>query len=209
MRRLIAAAAVTAALAFSAGASAQGYLGTSLGQSDFDLDCTGFTSCDTKDTGWKVFGGYMFTPNFGLEGAYVDFGKATGSVSGVPVIVASDRVSRLVVAPPTVSGSGSLKAAGFGLWGVGAYPIGTGSVFGKLGFASIENKLEVSGSGGGFFVSGAEKTTVTDFAYGIGGQYFFTPNFGARIEWERFQGKIPDDEKFDIDFISAGVIYRF
>ncbi len=93
LKRLLAASAVTAALAFSAAASAQGYLGTSIGQSDFDLDCTGLTSCDTKDTGWKVFGGHMFTPNLGIEGAYVDFGKATGTASSIPVIVASDRAA--------------------------------------------------------------------------------------------------------------------
>lgn len=108
-----------------------------------------------------------------------------------------------------MSGSGSLKASGFGLWGVGAFPIGTGSVFGKLGFASIENKLEASGSSGGAFGSGSDEATATDFAFGIGGQYFFTPNFGARIEWVRFQGKIPDDEKCDIDLLSAGLVYRF
>jgi OmpA-OmpF porin, OOP family len=197
MKRLLAAAAVTAALAFSAGASAQGYVGGSFGQSDFDLDCTGLTSCDTKDTGWKVFGGYMFTPYLGVEGAYVDLGKATGSGT------------LFVGKGSTLTVTGSLKASGFGLWGVGALPIGGGSVFAKLGFASIENKLEATGSSGGVFGSGSDKTTVTDVAFGIGGQYYFTPNFGARIEWERFKGKIPDDEKFDIDFISAGLVYRF
>jgi OOP family OmpA-OmpF porin len=197
MKRLLAASAIATALTFSAPASAQGYLGASFGQSDFDLDCTGLTTCDTKDSAWKVFGGYMFMPYFGIEGAFVDLGKATGSGTtfvgkGTPLTV-----------------TGTLKAAGFGLWGVGALPVGNGSVFAKLGFASLENEIEATGSAGGAFASGSDKTTSTDFAFGIGGQYYFTPNFGARIEWERFKGKIPDDEKYDIDFLSAGLVYRF
>lgn len=207
MKRLIIGTAVAAACLFASSAFAQGYLGASIGQSDFKVDCTGLDTCDTKDTGYKLFGGYMFNPYFGVEAAYVDFGKATGTASSIPVILASDRVTRLATA--TVSGSGSLKASGFGLWAVGNYPIGDGALFAKLGFASIENKLEVSGAGSAFSATGSEKATSTDIAYGIGGAYNFTKNLGVRVEWERYQGKIPGDEKFDLDLLSAGIYYRF
>jgi len=196
MKRLLAASAVTAALAFSAAASAQGYVGASVGQSKLDLDCAGLTTCDTKDTGWKVFGGYMFTPYLGVEGAYLNLGKATGS-------------GTTLVGKTTLTASGTLKASGFGLWGVGAFPIGDGSIFAKVGLASIQNKLDSTGSAGGAFATGSEKATLSDFSFGVGGQYNFMPNFGARIEWERFKGKVPGDVKFDINYVSAGLMYRF
>jgi OOP family OmpA-OmpF porin len=208
MKRLILATAVAAAFAFSGAAFGQGYIGGSIGQSDFKLDCAGLDTCDTKDTGYKLFGGYMFMPYFGVEAAYVDFGKATATVSNVPVIIAGERMTRLAT-PTTLSGSASLKASGFGLWAVGNYPIGNGALFAKLGLASIENKLDVTGTSGGFAASGSDKTTVTDIAYGLGGAYHFTKNLGVRVEWERFQGKIPGDEKFDLDLMSLGVFYRF
>jgi OmpA-OmpF porin, OOP family len=68
MKNLILASAVLAALAFSGMAFGQGYVGGSIGQSDFKAECDAGFTCDTKDTGYKIFGGYMFSPNFGVEG---------------------------------------------------------------------------------------------------------------------------------------------
>ena len=52
-------------------------------------------SCDDNDNGWKIFAGYQFTPNWGIEGAYVDLGEFTANytlqgdalVDSVPVSV--------------------------------------------------------------------------------------------------------------------------
>ena len=198
MKRLLIASAVLAAFAFSTGALAQGYVGASIGQSDFGIDCSGLTSWATKDRGYKLFGGYMFTPYLGAEAGYIDFGKATGTLTEVDPKLG------------TVTASASLKASGFAAWGVGSIGIGDGALFAKMGIASIKNKLDVVGTAGfGGVVTGSDSTTVTDFAYGVGAAYHFTKNLGVRIEWERFRGKIPDDEKFDLDLLSAGVVYRF
>lgn len=148
-RTLIAVALLAASAGFSV-AQAQGYAAASIRQSDFKVDCDPGLTCDLKDTGYKVFGGFMFTPNFGVEGAYLDLGKATASGS---VTVVNGTTT-------AITETDSLKASGFGLWGVGA-------------------------------------------------GYNFTPNLGARIEWERFRAKLPAGEKFDIDFLSAGLVYRF
>lgn len=54
------------------------YAGGSLGLTKFHSD--GLT--DTSDTGLKLFAGTPITPMFGIEGGYVDLGKAKdGSVS--------------------------------------------------------------------------------------------------------------------------------
>ncbi len=63
---------------------------------------------DETGFGWKVFGGYRFTPNFGLEGAYVDLGKS--------------------------SGTGNFSAHSWNLSAVGRIPFASGfSLQGKLG----------------------------------------------------------------------------
>jgi OmpA-OmpF porin, OOP family len=197
MKRLLVAAAVLAAFAFSGAAFGQGYVGGSVGQSDYKVDCDPGFSCDTTDTGYKVFGGYMFMPYLGIEGAWVDLGKATESGT---VGVLNGKVPTLLAA------TASLKASGFALYGVGAYPIGDAAVFGKLGLASIKAKAEACLSG---FGCASESETNTDFAWGVGASYHFTKNFGTRLEFERFRGKFTDGEKFDIDLLSLGIQYRF
>lgn len=80
MKRLLAAFIIAASLA-SGAAFAQSpgvgpYVGGSLGPSNFSSDsCIG--NCDKTDIGYKVFGGYMFTPYLGAEVGYGAFGKAT------------------------------------------------------------------------------------------------------------------------------------
>ena len=74
-------------------ASAQGfYIGGSVGQSNFDdsnaiPDLITSGNVDSKDTGYKIFGGYQFNQHFGLELAWVDLGKASysGTFLGAPV----------------------------------------------------------------------------------------------------------------------------
>ena len=86
-RAMIAAALVLAA----SQASAQAYLGGSVGQSDIDEQITtGLItggSVDGKDNAFKIFGGYMFNRHFGIEGAYVDLGEVSysGNFFGTPV----------------------------------------------------------------------------------------------------------------------------
>ena len=57
------------------------YFGGSIGPSDAGSYCTGATSCEDKDTAWKVFGGYKMTERLSAEAAYVNLGdihKTTG-----------------------------------------------------------------------------------------------------------------------------------
>ena len=50
--------------------------------------------------------------------------------------------------------------------------------------------------------------------YGVGAQYDFSEEsgFSIRAEWERFEFGISEeigDEDDKVDFISAGIVYRF
>lgn len=71
---------------------AEPYVVASLGSSKLDVSCAGTTACDTRGTGLKLLGGYKFTPNFAIEGGYLDFGKATSTVDGVDLTLKTSGV---------------------------------------------------------------------------------------------------------------------
>lgn len=62
---------------FAGAASAQAYVGGTVGFSNFSVDCPGGTSCDTQDTAFKVYGGFTVAPHIAIEVAYIDFGSTT------------------------------------------------------------------------------------------------------------------------------------
>lgn len=182
-RALLTAAAFAAGGLLSTGALAQGYVGLSGGQSKAHFDCPAASSCDTTDTGYKIFGGMMVTPNFGAELSYIDFGKFKSTATGVGGITGDARVD------------------GVGLYGLAVAPFGQASVFGKLGIGYTHTKE-----------TGGISHNHTDLAYGLGAGYDFTKNVGVRLEWERMRAKGEVNnasQTKDVDLLSAGVLYRF
>src|SRR2546428_2401700 len=112
-------AAVMAAPAVSM-AQARGdtgwYAGISIGQSDAKDFCSGVANCDSKDTAFRILGGYQINRNFAAELGYHDLGKAK-------------------------VGTSDIKANAWELVGVGSYPIANQfSIYGKLGFFRGEAK---------------------------------------------------------------------
>lgn len=171
--------------------AAQGfYIGGSVGKSDFDdgnaiPDLITSGTVDGTDTGYKIFGGYRFNQNFGLELAWVDLGKAgySGTFQGIPVT------------------GGTVETYGLNFSAVGTLPLGTSgfSLFGKAGVYSWEAKA--NDITGGLPFSG--KQDGSDLSYGIGASYDFTKNLAMRAEWERF--KAVDS----ISLLSVGIVYKF
>jgi OOP family OmpA-OmpF porin len=165
------------------------YVGGSLGQSSFDKDIVRelITSgrVDTSDTGFKVFGGYQFNRNVGLEVAYVDLGKASysGFAGTDPVI------------------GGKVEVTGVNLSAVGAWPVAPNlDVFGKIGFLSWEDKASDVTNGIPF----SDTIDGTDLSFGFGASWHLTRNVRLRVEWERFR---VDDT--DADLFSVGAVYKF
>jgi OOP family OmpA-OmpF porin len=81
-RALILGAGLAAAPAAFSAVPAAWYVGAGVGQSNADDSVTirsQSVKVDDTDTAWKVFGGYRFNPNFGLELGWVDLGKLAGN----------------------------------------------------------------------------------------------------------------------------------
>ena len=181
---------ITAAL-FSLPAAAQEpgwYAGVSIGQSKAGESCSGMTSgisCDDKTTTWKFLGGYQFSRNLAAEVGYTnELTRATANGLGL---------------------SDEIKASAFELVAIPSLPLGGSdfSLFGKLGlyYASTEETTNFAGN---------NSESNVDLTYGVGLAYQINRNFGARLEWQRYNqvggGAIG---KENIDALNLGLLYRF
>jgi OOP family OmpA-OmpF porin len=157
-------AGLCAAPVVHAGQDSGGYFGAEIGQASAGDYCSGpggltLTSCDDKDTSFKILGGYRFTRHRAVELAYVHLGTfhATGSGFGLPFDVKTELTGVTVQA-------------------VGIVPFSNGfSVMGRA--VAIFWDLRDSGTVGPF-AAGSSDSGV-DIALGVGAQYKFTPNFGV------------------------------
>jgi len=171
------------------------YLGGSIGQSKAKDACEGATtSCDDKDTSWRLFAGYQFNPNLAIEAGYADLGKATASgvVSGVNL-------------------SEKFEASAWDLVAVGILPLGSQfSIYGKLGVYYGEVKGSATATLGGVSASASDKDTNTDLTFGLGAAFDINRNFGVRAEYQKYKDMGGSNVgKSDVDVLSIGVLYRF
>jgi OOP family OmpA-OmpF porin len=186
MKRLLTASVLAASLV-SGAALAQSpgvgpYAGASIGLSDYDWSggCSG--NCDKTDIGFKVYGGYMFMPNFGVEASYGAFGKAKVNVP---------------------SGNAEFKSSGFAGFLTAQYPVDNWALFGKIGFAWLDN--EVSAAANQAF---NQSDSSTKMAWGLGATYMFTPQLGVRGEYENYNYDFRG-ESDSITLWSVSIQYKF
>lgn len=165
------------------------YFGASAGASDIDDGMTAglITSgtVDGSDSGTKIFGGYRFGPRLALELAYVDLGKLSysGDFFGTPVT------------------GGTVKVSGFNTSLVAMHQATPKlGLFAKAGLYAWEAKAsDVTGG-----VPFAAKDDGANLSLGVGADYFFTRNVGARLEWEHF-----DLDPENASLVSAGIVVKF
>lgn len=167
------------------------YIGAALGQAQIDVDCTGASTCDDKDSNWKILGGYQFNKNFAVELGYTDLGESSFAGS----------------LPPFGTVTATLESTAWELVAVGILPLADRfSVYGKIGMYRAETDFSGSVSGLG---SVSESDSNTDLTFGIGVRFDFTKNLGVRGEWQRYSDVGPSDLESDLDVISVGVIWKF
>lgn len=179
------AATLLATTLVSTGAMAQAYVSADVGAGHASLDCTGLASCSNNGTSFKVTAGYKVGYGLAAEFGYIDFGKATGSDSGV---------------------DGKVEAKA---WTLGvAYELPIAADFSgtaRLGVASVKTTASATVVGVG---SASESDTKTEAYYGLGANYAVTKNvkIEAGIDWSHanFQGSTAV-----VRSISAGLRYDF
>ena len=147
-------------------------------------------SCEGNETvfGWKLFGGWRFSPYIALEGGYADLGKADGDT---------------VIFGQSVNGQIEANALFAEL--VGSVPFGERARgFGKLGIANVD--VELTTDVFAVPLAAAPRSSFssdsTEAVYGLGGEIRFTPSLLGRLEWERF------DFEGGIDLFSISLVFQ-
>jgi OOP family OmpA-OmpF porin len=150
-------AAVGAAQAQTANTAPRGYVGVGVATADN-------STIDSYKSSAKIFGGYEFDQNLGIEAGYTDFRNADYSVGNI---------------------NGSTK--GYGTYVAGKYTVPVNeqfSAYGKLGLAYSERKISDN--------AGLDYTNHDTGAYaGVGVQYSLNQNVALTAEYERY-GKSKD-----------------
>ena len=191
----------------SSAASAQLYVGGGVGTSKvtglsgttaLTATTNGTFTGDKNQTSWKLYGGYQFTPTWGLEAQYANLGNRS-----VPFTFSGAVVG---------TGALSARAQQFSLAATGTLPISNNFyLMGKLG-ASRNSIGTVSASAGGATIT-SNGSNKTDLLAGVGVGYNFNKNWGARVEYENF-GKFSSNggingNAIKADNLSISVKYAF
>lgn len=172
------------AMCAMAASHAEPYVVASLGSSKVDIDCAGTTSCDTRSTGLKLLGGYKFTPNFAIEGGYMDFGKAKFTFSGVPF---------------------TLKTAGIGAGAAFHQDLSPDwNLAARLGVASIKAEAEAQVGA----VSRSNDETSTQLYGGLGIGYRITPKVSLDASYDFTKLEI-SGSKSNVNMFGIGVTVAF
>lgn len=202
---LLAFSAITSPLAIAADPG--WYIGGNIGESKAFIDDkettksllgAGFVTTsiedDDRDFGFKVFGGYQFNPYFALEGGYVDLGKFGFDATTLPAGTLSAEI----------------KLNGLNVDAVGILPFTEKfSAFGRIGLLYAEAKDTFTGTGAVIVLDPKPGKTDTNYKFGIGVEYDFTPAFGMRMEGERYRINDALGNDGDVDLVSIGALYRF
>ncbi len=170
------------------------YVGAGLGLSSASKACSGLGgdgfsgTCDKKDSGIKLVGGYKFSEYLSAEIAYVNLGefKASGTATSGAIDAKS-------------------KVSGFQFGVLGQWTFAESfSLLGKLGGFRWNQKI--SGAASPTLTTGGTKGT--DIFLGFGLQYDFNRNFGIRTEWERYLD-VGKSNKSDVDLFSVNGLWQF
>jgi OmpA-OmpF porin, OOP family len=158
----------------------------------------GTSAFDNREgaTGYKIFGGYQFTPNLGVEGGYVDLGRFGYTATTVP----------------TGSLHGDIRLKGLNLDLVGTLPLfGKLSALGRVGVTSIRASDSFSATGAVRmpYASSNPSQRSANWKAGLGLMYDVSDSLALRAEAERYRVKDGVGNNGNVDLFSVGLIYRF
>lgn len=163
------------------GLHSRGYLGLSLGRSNYQLSCpTTSLVCDENDTAFRLYGGTMLGNHWGVEIGYLDLG----------------RIARE---------GGKTRAQGLNLSLVGKAPLVSSlGVFGRLGTTYGRTETTTSSTA---IAAGTEKGFGLSYAAGL--SYDFTPRLSATLEWDSNDFRFAGGGRDPVRSTSLGLQYRY
>ena len=177
------------------------YAGLGIGQSTVDITGSDLdavyggvtaTSVDDSDTAWKIFGGKKVMKNFGVEVAYMDYGRLTADSGFNPV-------------PPQLTATiyTHLDTTAWMIDAVGTLLHEKLELFGKIGLARWNTDTDISATAGITVLVEPFDNDGNDLHFGAGVRYALSGNLGIRAEWERINA-----DK-DLDAWTVGAQYGF
>ncbi|MDZ4101226.1 MAG: OmpA family protein [Hydrogenophaga sp.] len=183
------------------------YAGANAGRTGAEIDdpritsglaAQGFTTTSIQDrdrsTGFKLYGGYQFSPHLAVEGGYFDLGKFGYTANTVPIGTLN----------------GDMRVKGLNLDLVGTLPLtGKLSVLGRVGVNHARVNDRFSGTGTVNVTNPTARKSDTNVKYGVGLNYAFSDALAMRLEVERYRVNDAIGNKGDIDMVSVGMVYRF
>jgi len=163
-------------------APGSGYIGLSVGQSDYSLDNgIDLFESDQGDTSYGIQLGNYFSTNFGVEIGYTDFGSVNRA-------------------------GGTTKADGVNLSLIGKLPLNPMfNVLGKIG--TTYSRTDVSSNPASGIVAGSENGF--GLSYGVGVEYVFTPQWSTVLQYESQEMKFAGDRDERVGATSLSVRYMF
>ena len=183
MKQKVWIALITAAAITPVAAQAQFYVGANVGRSMNKLSLEDVNSVKDNATAAKLYGGYQFDANFGIEGGYADMGRPEFNVDGE-------------------TSSGKLHSLYFAA--AATMPLSDSfSLVGKIGFAKHRATLLAAGQ----FDRNLHKTAPM---FGLGATYVITPCVMAVVEYDNF-GKVYDVNAGNqkTSAVSVGLRFKF
>jgi OOP family OmpA-OmpF porin len=149
-----------------------------------------------RSTGYKLFGGYQWNRNFGLEAGWFDVGRMGFTATTTPA-------GTLV---------GDVRFNGLDLDLVGTLPISDRfSLLGRIGGAYVRTRGAFSSTGAVVMPFSGNSTSARRFGaeYGVGLAWRLTDAWDLRAEGERIRVNDSVGNRGHVDLLSLAVVYHF
>jgi OOP family OmpA-OmpF porin len=149
---------------------------------------------DETDTAWKAFGGYQINRYVGVEAGYFSLGRFGFSSTTTPA----------------GSLAGQIRLHGINVDLVGTLPITEQlSAIARLGAQHASAHDAFTGQGAVVVLSSNPSRSETNYKFGAGLQYAFTPNLMLRGEAERYRINEAVGNHGDVNLYSVGLVFAF
>ena len=149
---------------------------------------------DEKDTAYKLFLGYQFSPHFALEGGYFNLGQ----------------FSFQSTTTPTGSLNGQIKLQGLNLDLVGRLPLSERwSALARVGVQSTQARDHFTGTGAVYVLNPNPSERATNYKAGLGLQYEVNKSLLVRAEGERYRINDAVGNRGGVNVFSVSLVMPF